>query len=321
LRLPFEEINNEIGLRAGICNQKDFSMKKLLLLSLLSLQFLNSISWAEENKKEDLYSQLNRAIIRLEHIEIIHQEGSAKIITKNKPDGTGFFVMSEGKLFVVSARHVVEQPYDLHARVECINNISNQKEVILLKLKRNNWVFHPKHADKDSHYVDVAAMRIKWIKDRSVKNFSYRQKDSEKNDKNHFPENDPVPPRRILVFGFPMDIGFDLLEQRPFGRSGIISMQTGKKFLKVNINGENKLAEERCYVIDAETFPGNSGSPIINQTSFTDRKLQLLGLISASNLKMDFAIAEPVSRIRETIDLAKDQNVENLNCWLPVGNK
>jgi len=174
-------------------------MKKLLLLSPLSLQFLNSISWAEEKKKEDLYSQLNRTIVRLEHIETIGQEGSDKKITKSNPDGTGFFVAGEGKLFIVSARHVVEQPYDLHARVECINIISNQKEVILLKLKRNNWVFHPKRVDKDSHYVDVAAMRINWIKDRSIKHFNYHQEHSGNNDKNHLPENDPAPPRSILV--------------------------------------------------------------------------------------------------------------------------
>ncbi len=120
-------------------------------------------------EKEDLYSQLNRAVIRLEHIEAIQKEGAPNVITQNKSDGTAFFVQSEGSLFVVSARHVVEQSYDLHARVECLNKISAKKEVIILKLPRTRWVFHTTKGDKDTHYVDVAAMRIGWIKERSIK--------------------------------------------------------------------------------------------------------------------------------------------------------
>lgn len=290
------------------------NMKRILLLHLLFVPLLISMAWADDDK-EDLYSQLNRAIIRLEHTEIRQPWDSTKIIKKNKPDGTAFFVQSGGKLFVVSARHVVEQPYDLHARVECMNSISKQKEVILLKLKRNRWLFHPNHGDKDTHYVDVATMRIQWIKDRSIKYFSYETKDSKKYEKNRLPEKDPVPPRRILVFGFPLDIGFGLLKQRPFGRAGIIAMRTDKKYLKMILNKMNKFAEERCYVIDVEMFPGNSGSPIINQPTFGDSQIQLLGLVGASNLKMDFAIAEPTSRIRETLDLAKNQNIDDIDCW------
>ena len=88
----------------------------------------------------------------------------------------------------------------------------------------------------------------------------------------------------------------------------------------MNLNGTVKYAEERCFIIDAEIFPGNSGSPIMNQTTLSDRKLQLLGLISASNIKMDFAIVEPVSRIREVIDLAKQQDIKNENCWFRIDN-
>ena len=270
---------------------------------------------AEEKEKDDLYSQLNRAIIRLEHYETIQQEGSPNIIRQNKPDGTAFFVQSGKSLFVVSARHVVEQAYDLHARVECLNTKSGQKEVILLKLPRNRWVFHHESGDKDTHSVDVATMRIRWIKDRSIKHFTYELPDSENKDKNQLPSEDPLPPRRILVFGFPLDIGFKLLEQRPFGRAGIIAMRTGKKFLKMILKGLDKFAEERCYIIDVEAFPGNSGSPVMNEPSLTDSKIQLLGLLSATNQNMDFAVVEPVSRIREVLDLARDQKDEEIGYW------
>ena len=92
-------------------------------------------------------------------------------------------------------------------------------------------------------------------------------------------------------------------------------MHTGKRFLKMQIGEENKFAEERCFVIDAEAFPGNSGSPVLNQTSLMDSKLQLLGLLSASNQSMDFGVVEPVSRIREVLDQAKEQKYEEIEYW------
>jgi len=292
-------------------------MNKIKVTVFLCLILLPYLTQADE--KEDLYSQLNRAIIRLEHLEAIQREGSPNVITQNKPDGTAFFVQSGTSLFVLSARHVVEQPYDLHARVECLNTESGNKEIILLKLPRKRWVFHPNNGNRETHFVDVAAMKIGWInKDRTIKVFRYEPPDSKNKDQNQLPLDDPLPPRSILVFGFPSDIGFQLLEQRPLGRAGIIAMQTGKKFLKLSIMGVHKFVEERCYVIDAEAFPGNSGSPVMNQTSVLDSKLQLLGMLTASNQNMDYAVVEPVSRIREVLDLAMKQKDEDIKYWSSI---
>ncbi|MFH2012642.1 MAG: trypsin-like peptidase domain-containing protein [Pseudomonadota bacterium] len=293
-------------------------MKRVIWVATFCMLLPAWFVWAEEKGKEDFYSQLNSAIIRLEHFVSVQQEGLPNAIKQNKPDGTAFFVKSGKGLFVVSARHVVEQPYDLHARVECLNMKSGQKEVIFLKLPRNRWVFHSESGDKDTHPVDVAAMQIKWIKNRAIRCFSYEPPESEAKDKNQLPSADPLPPRRILVFGFPLDIGFKLLEQRPLGRSGIIAMKTGKKFLRMNYKGVDKFAEERCYVIDVKAFPGNSGSPIMNEPSQTNPRIQLLGLLSATSQKMDFAVVEPVSRIREVLDLARDQKNEDINFWLVI---
>ncbi len=270
---------------------------------------------AGTKKKEDFYSQLSRAVIRLEHLEYVKQEGSSEVIKRNKSNGTAFFVQSAGHLFVVSARHVVELPYDLHARVECINKSSGRKEMVLLKLPRKRWVSHPVDGNKDTHPVDVAAMKISWFKGRTITHFRYDLPDSKTKDKNQLPLDDPAPPRKILVFGFPVNIGFELREQRPFGRSGIIAMRTGKKFLRLRMNGENKFVEEKCYLIDAEIFHGNSGSPVLKQPSLTDSKVQLLGLVIASSQKMDFGVVEPVSRIREVLDKAKQQKDENIEYW------
>jgi len=91
-------------------------------------------------------------------------------------------------------------------------------------------------------------------------------------------------------------------------------MISDKKFIKIG----NKFFPERVCLIDIEAFPGNSGSPVINQPSIIDRKIELLGLLIATNVRMDFAIVEPVSRIRETLELAKEQSVEGLEVWFPL---
>ena len=258
--------------------------------------------FADEKKTETLYSQLNRAIVRLEHIERIIQEGSKKILIKNISDGTAFFVYREKFLFIVSARHVVDKPYDLHARVQCKNRKSDKIEEVLLLLPRLAWIYHNNIGDKDTNYVDVASMKINWIKDRSIKFFHYEPNDSENKNKNQLPYKDPDPPHPILVFGFPSDIGFKLREQKALGRCGIISMKTEKEFLKL----KGKYIEERCCLIDTRMFSGNSGSPVINQPRLGDSKQKLLGLVIATSNTLDFGIIEPVSRIRETVDLAKD---------------
>ena len=266
-------------------------------------------------EKEDLYTQLNRAVIRLEHSEKIEKEGSGKTIDINKPNGTAFFVRGKDDFFVVTARHVVENDYDLHARIQCKNRLTGDNELILLKLQRDKWNFHQKDESNDTNYVDVAVMKIPWIKDRDINVFRYELPKSKNASRNQLPDKDPLPPTSILIFGFPLDIGFELSEQKPLGRLGIISMVTGKKFLKME---NDKFVEEKAILIDTKMFPGNSGSPVIRQLLPLASKIQLLGLVIAQNMQMNYAIIEPVSRIRETINLAKKSSNEDIDFWFPL---
>lgn len=284
-------------------------MRNIVSLCVWTLSLVCSFLFAEEKKaKEELYLQLNRAIIRLEHFEETKKEGSNKVIDTSKADGTAFFVLYNNSIFVISARHVVEKPYDLHARVQVKNDITGDIETFLLNLKRDRWIYHFDHGDNDTRYVDVAVTKIKPKK--GIKWFRYEMKDSEKYAENHLPEKDPVPPKQVIVFGFPGNIGFDLSEQIPFGRQGIVSMSPNKEMLKFR----KKYYEERCCILDIESFPGNSGSPVIGLNPFGG-DLKLLGLVIASNKSMDFSIMEPVSRIRETLDIAKNQSFGNVGFW------
>ena len=267
--------------------------------------FTASALSAESN--ESLYSQAKRGVIRLEHFEAVIQEGSSDTILRNVPDGTAFFVSGYDQLFIVSARHVVEKSYDLHARVQTKNVSTGEQKVFLLKLPRDKWVYHSYNGDKETHYVDVAVMRIVHLRDWDMVSYGYETKESSNYTKNQLPYEDPEPPSPILVFGFPADVGFTLEEQNPIARLGIISMKAGNKFIKVD--GE-KYAEERSCLIDARIFGGNSGSPVMNQIRLEDSQPKLLGLVTATNNALDFAIMEPTSRIRETIDLAKDKDAQ-----------
>lgn len=289
---------------------KKITFFMLLLLFIMELPFIG-LAIEQTEEKEDLYSQLSRAVIRLEHSVTTLKEGSDEVINTNVSNGTAFFVRSVEDLFVVTARHVVENDYDLHARVQCKNRVTGDSEVILLKLKRDKWVFHPKDESIDTNYVDVAVMKIEWIIGRGTKHFRYELPNTEDVNKNQLPFEDPLPPASILVFGFPLDIGFKLNEQKPLGRLGIVSMVTGKKFLKME-NG--KYAEEKAVLIDSNMFPGNSGSPVINQLTPLVPEIQLLGLVIATNERMNYAVIEPVSRIRETIEIAKE-GPKNIDCW------
>lgn len=289
-------------------------MKKLIPIIVLGL-FLIPCN-AEVKEKETLYSQLSRAVIRLEGAASVPIAGSpGKVTTKYVPHGTAFFVGHEGHLFVVTARHVTEKFSHLQARVECVNKSSGAKEVIRLVLPRTRWVYHQNEGDKDTHPVDVASLRLPVLTDRSIKYFLYEHTGSESEDKNQLPAEDPYPPREILIFGFPKNIGFELREQRPFVRAGIVAMRTGKEFLKVEVSNSVKFVDERCVVIDAELFGGNSGGPVMNRTSLLNRKIQLLGLVIASNSNMEFGIVVPVSRIREVLDQVKDEDYKDFDAW------
>ena len=285
-------------------------MKKacFVCIGLISLLLsLSHNSYANE-EKEPFYSQISHAVIRLEkYVSSVNNDGSIAT-TEIAPVGTAFFVedTNNGRMYVVTARHVAEQKFDLHARVEVFNEKTKNYEVIMLNLPRVNWTFHPLEGDSDTFYVDVAVMKVSYPAnsevERTFRSFKYNLTDSKAN---QLPDKDPSPPEQVLVFGFPEDIGFQLLEQRPMGRSGIVSMYTGKKYLKISAS---KLAEEKCLLLDIKIKGGNSGSPVIGNPSSN-----LVGVLIAGDA--DTALIEPASRIRETLEIAKKKPIKAYQFW------
>lgn len=276
----------------------------------------------DEEAKETFYSQTKRCIVRLEHSIKYLEEGSKEPKNKTISDGTAFFVKYKNILYVVTARHVVEKDHDLHARVPVVYKpkdkdetlgAEEREEIILLKLPRDGWIHHIDKGTDDRRCVDVAVMKIYPAKDRGIIHFLYLDKEGpEYNKKNQLPEKDAMPPTEVMIFGFPLDIGFELEEQRPLGRRGMVSFASDEKFIK---DATGKYFDERCFIMDIESFPGNSGSPVINTPSPFKNKIELFGVVIASNERQDFSIAEPVSRIREVLETADKDKREPYRVW------
>jgi len=73
---------------------------------------------------------------------------------------------------------------------------------------------------------------------------------------------------------------------------------------------------ERASFDRYRRFPGNSGSPVINQFSLQgETQIKLLGVLVGTNPKRRYAVMEPVSRVRETLEIARKQSLEGLTFW------
>jgi hypothetical protein len=269
------------------------------LLILLFLVFATS-TYADHPmrvKEESLYQQLSRAIIRLENDQGI-------------PVGTAFFTIYDGdpaNYYLITARHVATAAGTLRARVPSQHLETGTTEIIELRIPGDQWIFHPESGRRIKYNgkseklmpVDVAVAKIPAIRKRSVRGIRYCPgRCSNEKEENQFLVRDPEPPMRILVWGFPNDLGFTLEEQRPFGRLGMVSMKAEEPFIRT----DGSLRDERVILLDAPLFPGNSGSPVFSYPDI--QQFKLAGMVSASNATANLAIAEPVSRISETMHRA-----------------
>ncbi len=97
------------------------------------------------------------------------------------------------------------------------------------------------------------------------------------------------------------------------GRQGMVALTAGEEFLLVDA----RYAEEKAFLIDIKIFPGNSGSPVISLNALSG-KVNLVGLV-ISTRPFDYAVAEPVSRIKEVVDLARSSNLD-FQPWHLVAN-
>jgi S1-C subfamily serine protease len=233
---------------------------------LLLLTSFTSTALVAQPSKENLYKQAERLVI---HLEASSPKG------EYVPAGTGFFVRDEqNEVFVVTARHVATFGLDLRARVPTLLTANGKTDIVELRLPSSKWVYHDENpVDAQTMPVDVAVMKIAFVKDRQIVSFRYCPKNCPKDEYNQLAA-DPLPPDQVIVFGFPVDLGFTLKEQRPMTRLGVVALTSDDQFISIDQpDGSHKLLSKGAYLVDARMFPGNSGGPVIVYGVLTQLRL------------------------------------------------
>jgi hypothetical protein len=162
--------------------------------------------------------------------------------------------------------------------------------------------------------VDVAVMKLPYIKERRI--VTFRQCSPCPEGESDQLSGVAEPFDYVVVAGFPRDIGFTLKKPRPFARGGLVGLVAEEKFVSTVVSeGDKKLRkylQEGAFLVDIEVDPGNSGSPVIVKNPF--QSVRLAGLVTGSNPSLDYGIVTPVSQIVETLEHARDADM-NKPAW------
>lgn len=270
-----------------------------------------------DKEKETLYEQLTRGVVRLEEHQSICTPGLDWAYERNVPVGSAFFINDKykgiSKFFIVTARHVVEKRADLFTRVK-IDSKSNK--YVILVLPRNLWVFNPSQTKRGYLPVDVAVMQIQPT--NFIKTFLHCENDEDcgkdeenKQRKNQLSESPNVMDRAIF-FGFPGgDVAKESLE--PFARAGVVAYTAFNPDFRI----DGKLVpDDSIYYIDAPSFPGNSGGPVLREPLPLRGGVHLWGLVTGGNLVgRDYTIVTRPEKILETIKHARQISKINDKGW------
>lgn len=197
-----------------------------------------------------LPKQWSKCIVMIEQVP---EEEMSKKNRKLIPTGTGFVIDYKGLNVLVTCRHI--------AKLENISITSNTqqpqqlvtKEISELFKANLSFAFHP-----DSN-VDLAVIPFPFRKgEEDILKISMSLFEDFKD----MSEGDDV-----FFLGFPLGI---TTQRRitPLVRSGIVSLKK----------------EDYSFLIDANVFPGNSGSPVFLRPSVIDWKTRSIGKMTPPKL-------------------------------------
>ena len=279
---------------------------------------------AQEATKELLYQQIAHAAIRLEEHQSICVPGRDWSVEGNVTIGTGFFVQDRlpgtAELFLVTARHVVENHADLFARVA--TGESGHDAAVLL-LPRKLWVFHPGPNPKGTFPIDVAVMRVEYRHFMKAFLHCTEEENPEGCGESESTGKPPLnqlnkPPsvmERAIFFGFPgSDITKEALE--PFARAGVVAYTERNDEFRIT---GRLAADPDMYFVDAPAFGGNSGGPVLREPLPFRADVELRGLVTGGRSGgRDYAIITSVTRIRETLVHARSRAGRNTDGWQTV---
>jgi S1-C subfamily serine protease len=174
-------------------------------------------------------------------------------------NASGFFFERDGRLFVVTSRHVVcdepKQHFPDHIEIELHVNADNIAECgpFTIPLHNDGVAVWRQGADKAGD-VDVAVIEI----DRRALPASMVYKAFTPQ---HLPQlSDPIEVgTSVLLVGFPLGF-YDTLHRLPVARQAVIASSFGLRF-----QGEG------YFLTDARTHRGTSGAPVVMRVNNPER--------------------------------------------------
>ena len=199
--------------------------------------------------------------------------------------GTGFILGKKvdetfQKILLVTNKHVLQGENNL--RITFIKRHPEKREPILgetYQFKINNYgVHYTEHPDRD---IDIACLNISGIIG-SIQSFVYYI-ELDESLLATFDEEELDVAQRVTFIGYP-DNRYDQFHNLPIVRSGLIASHP-----KVDFNGIKK------FIIDAQVFPGSSGSPVMINLTYENykngkihigqSKIRLLGIVAATMVR------------------------------------
>lgn len=244
-----------------------------------------------------------------------HWIGSGFLVGRKETEDPNRFT-----IYIITNKHVVENKNLLYVRFNNSGNIGVKDLQIMLKnLNICNYSVHP------NPYVDIAVIQIlpQIILDNHL-SLSFFDEDSHMLTLEQMRTTGVDEGGLVYALGFPMNLVNDAVKA-PICRLGCISRVTDA-FLA----GQGAVN----FLVDAQTFPGNSGGPIISrpehisiaETPF-NTAANLIGILSAYIPYRDtlvsqqtgqpvmireensgLTIVHPVDRIKEVIEIEWQRN-------------
>jgi len=294
----------------------------LILITMMLICTFNVTLFAENTVSE---LDIDYAVIRILNPKLKAINNNSPVYRAGGLWGSGFLINWKNDLFVVTARHVAEADNDLLGIVRVKNKKNNCIERYKIKLQKDCWIFHPEEGNNNTHYVDVAIMKINWLEGFEIKTFDYNEDFLDEKILNDVLINRGIEkPYLLNGYWWTTDISSPQLDpSKPIPVIVDLSMKVPK--LKLKYNNTTINFEGKAIFCKGDIFHGNSGGPVIDMMPFDKPKRKLLGLVIASdidnfvnwkgNKPAGLIVIEPITRIKEVLYFARDyeNNFKNHN--------
>ena len=286
----------------------------VLILIVMMLICTFNVTLFAENTVSEL--DIDYAVIRILNPKFKTINNDSPVYRTGGLYGSGFLINWKDDLFIVTARHVAEADNDLIGIVRVKNKKNDCIEGYKIKLQKDCWISHPEGGNNNSHYVDVAIMKINWLEGFEIKTFDYNEDFLDEKILIDVLINRGIEkPYLLNVYWWTTDIGEAQLDpSRPISIPTDLSMKAHKLPLKWDNTIIN--FEEKVIFCKGDVYHGNSGGPVIDMMPFDKPKRKLFGLVIATdidnfvnwegNKPAGLIVIEPITRIKEVLYFARD---------------